>query len=456
MGRSRLLLPLAALALALTPSAAEAVTTSFQRMPGFDAPNTPSAYDRVGVIKVGREKAGHVLILSPGTSASATYFVPVAKKIVKDARNWQIWAVERRENLLEDHSFLDRLKLGPTTPREVYEYYLGYLTDESITQHFQTIPDEDVAFGREWGMRVAVEDLRRVVAEASEKGRTVAMGGHSLGGSITTAYATWDFPGGAGAKDLAGLVYIDGGSDPTPITEEEAHTRLFELEGSSPWLAFGGIPAPFAGLFNLVGATLAREVPGQPAILADFELLPDNLRPPVPVTNEAGYGYAFDTETSPPNLAAAQVHAGRLASSGDPRGWDPAEELTSIQRLAVMLSGGRFPSMDGVAWYHPRRLTIDAGAVAAGNRNPAQEVLDVQATHGNDLGGLPIYSFAARLGGSRVLSAARTLAAQSRIPEDDLTLLNHKRDYAHLDPLAAGPENAFVESVAPWLRSLED
>ncbi len=456
MSRFAFALLVAALALiAILPSSAGAVSVSFQRMAGYDAPNTPEGFDRVGVFKVGRERAGHVLILNPGTSASATYFVAAAKRITKQARNWQIWSVERRENLLEDHSMLDRRKTGPTTPRTVYEYYLGHLTDESIAEHFQTIPDSDVPFGREWGMRVAVEDLRHVVEAASKGGRTVAMGGHSLGGSITTAYATWDFDGAAGAEDLSGLAYIDGGSNPTPITDEQANESLAELEEGSPWLAFGGIPAPFAGLYNLVGATLAREIPNEPSMLADFPLLPDNLRPPVRTTNEAGYGHAFDTETSPPSLAAAQVHAGRLAASGDPRRWDRADELTPIQRLAAMLVGSRFVGHDGVAWYHPRRLTIDAGAVAAGNPNSAQSILDLRATHGDDLRGLPIYAFAARLGGTRVLDAARALASQSRIPESELTLVDRKGTYAHLDPLSASPKNAFVDTVVPWLEALE-
>ena len=114
-------------------------------------------------------------------------------------------------------------------------------------------------------------------------------------------------------------------------------------------------------------------------------LLPANLKPPVPVTNAAQYGYALDTETSPSSLAAAQAHLGHLAASGDPRGWDDAGELTPLQRYARMFSGGGLQGLDGTAWYHPQRLTIDAGAVAAGNANPAQEVLDVRATHGDDL-----------------------------------------------------------------------
>ena len=37
--------------------------------------------------------------------------------------------------------------------------------------------------------------FRIVVKLAKKRGRKVVVGGHSLGGSITTAYATWDFDG---------------------------------------------------------------------------------------------------------------------------------------------------------------------------------------------------------------------------------------------------------------------
>ena len=42
-------------------------------------------------------------------------------------------------------------------------------------------------------------DARNVV-KAATSGKTVVMGGHWLGGSITTAYATWDFNGKPGAR----------------------------------------------------------------------------------------------------------------------------------------------------------------------------------------------------------------------------------------------------------------
>ena len=203
------------------------------------------------------------------------------------------------------------------------------------------------------------------------------LGGHSLGGSIATAYATWDFNGQAGGDDLSGLVLIDGGSGPPTLTAEQATESLQNLQSGSPWLTFGGIPPPFAGLFNIVGAGLAKAAPDSQSILQGWPLLPAFLSAPVAATNEAAYGYSLDTETSPPNLAAAQVHAGRLAAAGDPRGWDQAGEITPIQRVADMFFGTGLPGLDGTAWFHPRRLTIDSGAVGAGIANPAQQVLDV-------------------------------------------------------------------------------
>jgi pimeloyl-ACP methyl ester carboxylesterase len=204
------------------PAAPAAASVRFERIAGFDAPGTPAKYDRVGILKVGPKRAPNILVLNPGTSASAAYFAPLAKDVVRKARGWQVWAVERRENLLEDHSVLDRAKRGAATPREVFDYYLGWITDSSVTSHFQLIPDASVAFAEGWGMRVEIEDLRRVVKRAEQAGRHVVVGGHSLGGTITSAYATWNFGGRPGARGLSGLVFIDGGSSPQPITKADA------------------------------------------------------------------------------------------------------------------------------------------------------------------------------------------------------------------------------------------
>jgi pimeloyl-ACP methyl ester carboxylesterase len=304
-------------------------------------------------------------------------------------------------------------------------------------------------------MNVAVQDIRRVVQQAEKQGGKVVLGGHSLGGSITTAYATWDFNGKSGAQGLSGLVFIDGGSSPTPSSPDQANLQLQALQNGTPWLTFGGIPAPYAGLFNSTGSTGVKIAPNNPSLGYAWPALPANLKPPVPPTNEGQYGYALDVKTSPMGLRAAQAHLGQLKDSGDPRGWDTTGALTPIRRYAEMFSGWGLQSLDGTAWYHPQRLTIDSDAVAAGNANDTQTILDVHATHGHDLPkGLRMYAFGAALGGQRVLDGATVLADQSGIPHGQLVLVDGEANYAHNDPAGASPNNEFLQNLTPFLKKI--
>ena len=50
-----------------------------------------------------------------------------------------------------------------------------------------------------------------------------------------------------------------------------------------------------------------------------------------------------------------------------------------------MLAGAGIARPTASEWYFPERLTIDTGAVAEGNDNPAQEVLGEHAIHGHEL-----------------------------------------------------------------------
>jgi hypothetical protein len=213
-----------------------------------------------------------------------------------------------------------------------------------------------------------------------------------------------------------------------------------------------------AGLFGTVGSAAAKAAPLGVSVFQGWPLLPANLQPPPGVnpTNEAGFGRSTDVKTSPASLIAAQVHSGQLAASGDPRGWDRAGNITPIQRWASMFSGWGLQNLDGTAWYHPMRLTIDGGAVAEGVSNPAQSVLDVHSTDAFKLRkSLKIYAFGAALGGARVLSAAQALAANARIPRRNLKLVDRSATYAHNDPNSAAPKvNAFLKRLIPFLDSI--
>jgi hypothetical protein len=443
------LLTLSTILIALTgapPTSAERVFT----VKGAPAPG-PARYDRIRVIEQGPRHADNVLVLVPGTSAGGAYFRPVARDIAARMPGWRIWSIDRRENLLEDHSVLDRALAGKTSLRDLFRYYLGWLDDPSVAPHFTPVADADAPFARRWGMAVAIRDLRRVIAAARRAGDRVVLGGHSLGATIAVAYATWDFRGRAGARDLDGLVLIDGGGSTgsTSRTRADAERQLAELDKSSPFLDLTGAGLPWsAGAFNIVGSTAARLAPDEPALLADWPLLPANLRPPVAVTNAGGYGYALDDDTSPESLRLVHMHIGGLSPTGDPRPWVDGK-LGSVRRAAMMFSGIR--RIDGTAWYHPRRLSIDGGAVNGGVRNPAQKVLGVRTTHGDDVH-LPIYAIETSLGAGRVLAGARRLAKRSHAARQ-LRLVDRHRSYDHVDPLSAlARRNAFVKTVVPFLR----
>jgi len=424
-------------------------------MQGYDAPDTPAQYNKVGVIRVGPRSAKNVLVLEPGTSAAAAYFVPLAKWIVSKTSGWQVWSVERRENLLEDQSELNLYKEHKTTTTQLFDYYLGYIKDPRVAHHYQPVANSSVEFAKQWGMNVAVQDLHVVIGAAKKLGGKVVLGGHSLGGSVVTAYATWDFDGHAGADELAGLVYIDGGSTTTPVSAQAATQTLQGLDApsASPWLAFGGIVAPYAGLFEATGAASALLDPNAPSLGQISGLLPSDIVPSVRVTDVGQYGYALNASTSPSSLLAAQAHLGQgIASKGPIHGWNGTEALTPINRFATMFSGAGIQNANGTEWYFPQRLTDDTVAVDNGNANPAQSVLDVDATMGHSLPkNLLIYAFGARLGGASVPEDAQILAQQSGIPMSNLTLANYQSTYSHNDPAGAYPNNAFFKRLRPFL-----
>lgn len=445
-----LVLALASTTLAFTATAQAALKVTW--MPGVTSPGTPADLDRVGVIKVGPAHARNVLVIEPGTSAGGAFFVPMAKWIVSRAKDWQVWSVERRENLLEDQSELNLAKRGGASATQIFDYYLGWIKDPSVTHHVSAI--SAATYAKRWGMGVAVGDLHHVITAARRLGGKVVLGGHSLGGGVVTAYATWNFRGHPGARELAGLVYIDGGS----FGDESAATARSGLAGldapaASPWEAFGGIPAPLAGLLVASGAEAAQVDPDGPSAAQGSGLLPAGLTPPVPATNLGLLGYALNVGTSPAALIAAQAHLGRgLSSTG---GWDSAGALTPIKRYAEMLSGNGVTGADGSEWYFPQRLSLDLGGVGNGTPSGAQRALGLRTTLGRDLPrDLRIYAFGARLGGQAILDEAATLARQSHIPRRQVTLVDRHATYAHNDPIGAYPRNAFFSHLIPFLRTV--
>jgi pimeloyl-ACP methyl ester carboxylesterase len=448
-----------ALVVAVGASAASAklsVTSTW--MKSYAAPGTPAKYNKVGVIKVvGKRTAKNVLVLEPGTSAGAGYFVPLAKWIVSKAPGWQVWSVARREYLLEDQSVINLAKAGKATPQQVFNYYLGWLINHSITKHFNPVSDSSVPFAKQWGLKTAVEDLHTVIGAARKLGGKVVLGGHSLGGSVVTGYATWDFHGKPGANDLAGLVYDDGASFRSPPSAQAAMQTLqqFESPATSPWLPFvPGIPAYDSGIFGETGGLASIVASNQPLATGESELLPSSLKTAVPVTNLAEFGYGTSVATSKLVFAIMAHDGSGIASkpmANGLHGWNGAGALTPIKRYAQMLSGYPLKNVDGTEWYFPQRLTDDSSAIDNGNPNPAQGVFGIDDTMGHHLSrSLLMYAFGA-YGGQAIVQATTALASQSKIPRHNLTLVNGHGAYAHNDPAGAYPKNRFFNHLIPFL-----
>ena len=406
----------------------------------------PERFDRVFVSKIGSPDASRVLVLVPGFIGGAGDFRLIARDIVSRVPDLQVWAVDRRSNALEDTSVF-----AGGDPDKAFDYYLRL--QEVDGRRFRPLRGQDFPFTREWGLDLALRDLRRVILTARFQGASkVILGGHSLGASTAVAYSTWDFGGRPGYRDVDGLVLIDGGLKGTftSPTYEQARQRLEKLQSSDPFVDLLGIGLPWAaGAFAESAALYAQKKPNQPSVLQQYPPIPPEFKAPVPTTNEAALGYAFDETTSPPGFELIRVRAGRLAPSGNPRPWQNGE-VTPIQRLARTF--GTEPG-NGIEWYFPKRLPLDVDGTDHLARNRITELLGLRPWHTANVN-LPLYAFETDLTGGRVLRGAMRFMDASKIKRATL-VADHNT--SHLDPLTAAPDrNTFLKTFAPFLTHVLD
>jgi hypothetical protein len=395
----------------------------------------PAKYDRVFVKQMGPKHARNVLVLVPGTNGGAGGIVPVARDIVRRVRRTQVWIVDRREQAFEDTSVF---RTGD--PQRAQDYYLGF--------RYRRVAGENAKFAAEWGLRLQLSDLRSVVRRAARGGRRVILGGHSAGASTAVAYAAWDFRGRPGYRDIDGLVLIDGGLLGSFKSADLARARseLADIRSGRVFLDILGLGLPeINGIFTEVGALWAYRRPDEPSVLQQYPLLPDFVKPPVRVTNEALFGYAFDETTSPELLDIIHIRAGRLAAGGDPAPWQDGE-LTPIRRHARAWAA---EAPNATEWYYPRRLLLDIDAASPLRQTPAARYLGLRLSHGRRID-VPLYAYSTDLTEGRVARGARRLAAISRVRTVRVV---DDRAAAHLDPLSAAPRtNRFLKTVVPFLR----
>jgi pimeloyl-ACP methyl ester carboxylesterase len=416
----------------------------------------PEQFDHVYAHQTGPRKADTVLVLMPGTAGGAGDFTLLARDLVKRLDDLQVWSIDRRTQALEETSMFTRALDGEVSLEEMFDYYLGWVTNGGTpADHFDFLDPSTVPFAREWGMRTALDDARKVVRAAGKKGRQVILGGHSLGASLAAAYGAWDFNGKPGFKDVDGLVLIDGGLlgsfDAYDLTQ--AQEQIADLETANPFLDLLGIGIPeAAGLFAETGGIFARLDPtGSATTLQSFPLLPPDFNPAVTATNRGLFGNAFDRDTSPPSLALLHVNAGQLAAGGDPHDWVDGG-VTPVSRLAENF--GQEPS-NGVEWFFPKRLTIDTNGADQLVQNDVADYLGLRLLHVRKIN-VPIYAFQTDLTHGGVLHGARALVKKARTTKRDSMLVNGAPEQSHLDPLTAAPKrNEFLKTLIDFLGEVD-
>jgi Alpha/beta hydrolase family len=398
-----------------------------------------------------------VLVLMPGTFGGAGDFTLSARFLVKKIPDLQVWAIDRRTQALEDTRVFRRGLTGAVGLQRVFDYYLGWIADGSIQSHYEFLDTSELPFARRWGMAVALRDARNVVRKARAGGRrSVILGGHSLGASLTVAYASWDFNGRPGYRDLDGLILIDGGllGSFDAFTLEEAQQAVESLESASPFSDLLGLGVPeSAGLFGGVGGLFARIAPTASAqTLQDFPLLSDDLDPGYPVTNRGLLGHDFDRDTSPPGLGLIQVNAGQLegggSACGQPCDWVDGG-VTPVNRIARTF--GQEPA-NAVEWFFPRRLTIDTNGANQLRPNRVARFLGLRLLHSSAVD-LPVYAVQTDLTSGGVLRGARNFIERARTTFAESVLVDQDPRQSHLDPLLAAPaSNGFLKTVVPFLK----
>lgn len=342
-----------------------------------------------------------IVLAMPGFLAGAGTFDQLARILVRKSAAQgtpiEVWALDRRSNLLEDLRGMDTAE-ARGEPEIAYQYYhqLAKVGGEAFPGYLE---QRDLRFESEWGLVTHVEDARRVVAlvpEAARRGHVFLLG-HSLGGFFAEAYAAHRFAsdGKRGFDELAGVVLVDGILGDTPIDEPSYLGGTVGGGFPMPGLtairstnAFSELPLLGVAAQTNAEITALRAIFDPEGIATDPErdmqlsILSGGIDIPA-LTNEAALGWAFDSQYQP--LAFARASIGHLAGGpmetypsafgggslerpSDPTAtytWvdgpdaTPAE-VSSVGDLAVSITSGRTNLAE---WYFPTRLSLDLAAV---------------------------------------------------------------------------------------------
>jgi hypothetical protein len=188
----------------------------------------PKACDWIGYLRFRSSqgprmasRADAVFAIIPGFLGGAGSFDQVARNTVRDAaargRHVEFWSIDRRSNCLEDDRGVNAAAKAHD-PRVAYGYYWGGQAVDGKTFP-GWVSQQDAAWLDHVGLAQTMRDwyavLKAGVPSQKVRQRKLFCGGHSMGGPLTAAFASWDFDGNtktkrdAGFRQCAGFVGLD-------------------------------------------------------------------------------------------------------------------------------------------------------------------------------------------------------------------------------------------------------
>lgn len=177
----------------------------------------PEACDWIGFLRYrnasgpsNASQADAVITLMPGILAGSSSMELVARNAVRMAAergaNVEVWTIDRRSNCLEDH-FGTQAAFRARDVTPAFDYY--YRGKEVQGRKFAGfVPPSEAGFMKEFGLARTTRDwhtiITRELPDQRVRAAKLVCGGHSLGGSLTAAFASWDFDGNPETTEDAG------------------------------------------------------------------------------------------------------------------------------------------------------------------------------------------------------------------------------------------------------------
>jgi hypothetical protein len=205
----------------------ESFVRVYKPLPKRDGPH-PKACDWISYLRYrnadGPRKASRadaVFVIIPGFLGGAGSFDQVARNTVRDAakrgKDVEYWALDRRSNCLEDDRGV-RAAAKARDPSVAYDYYWHGKAIHG-KRFGGWVSQKDAGWLKHVGLGQTLRDwytvLKSGIPSRRVRDRKVFCGGHSMGGPITAAFASWDFDNDpktkndAGYRQCAGFVGLD-------------------------------------------------------------------------------------------------------------------------------------------------------------------------------------------------------------------------------------------------------